>query len=1765
MRKEIVGILLALVLVVGLSLVTAPPVLAETKTSTGTGGNWNTAGTWSPSGVPASTDNVIIAAGTTVTISAGATPTCGDIKITGALTFGGDLAILYVRGNGTSPVTTGAVSGGGTINGVSSGGCDIKLYGNWSFNGAINNRLSVTFQGPNDATVSAVSANPFRHIYCEKDPGTTIYFNVTPTYGQGGTGVPHMNSGNIYYNGGAQIVLPATYPANLTIAGSGVKTMTSVTVNGVFSVEGTATASVAPTYGAAATLRYNTATARTTGAEWITPFAATGGVIIANTGTITLNAAKTFSTGVPLTINSGATLSTNSTSNYGLTFGGDYINNGGALSAGSSAITITGTATQSIAGFTTTGTVSMTKTGGTATFTGNVNGGALTISGSGGTLNLGSGLTHNFTGTWTRTAGTLAGNSSTLNLGGALSGTGGTFTASTGTVNYYGAAQSIAAVTYNNLIINQSSGSATLGGSITVNGVLTLTNGNVNTGSNTVIIPASGSVSRTSGHIIGNLQKNVATGSGVSRTFEVGTASGYDPIVVNFGSVSVAGNLIAEATAGEHPSIGTSTINSTKDVNVYWSFTNSGITFDNYGATFNFNNPGDIDGSANTANFIVGKYDAGWTYPTVGTKTSTSTQATGVTSLSDFVLGEVAAPTVTAISPNAGPTAGGTSVNITGTNFISGATVTIGGGTATGVTVVNSTAITATTPAGTAGAKDVVVTTAGGSGNLTGGYTYAAAPTVTAISPSSGPTVGGTSVNITGTDFISGATVTIGGSATTGVTVVNSTRITATTPAGTPGAKDVIVTTVGGNGTLAGGYTYNVVTQVTFRSFSNSTGADSTSCVIPKPLGLQVGDLMIAQVVGTDPRTTSGDIGAFTAPSGWTSIRQDTAIYSSSYEYLASALFWKIADASDVAASSFTFTVTSATSNRGTITAWYGHNPTSPINAQAGQPNNTASTTVTSPGITPSVANCTILLFCGIYDDNTQSGYTIVTSPPPSWTEAYDLPSDLSYDLGLSIAYGIRSATGATGLGTATTSGSDYNTGQLVAIAPDVTAPTVTINQAAGQADPTLTCSGQPINFTVVFSERVLGFATGDVTLSGTAVATSAIVTETAPNDGTTYNVAVSGWTGLGTVIATIGAGKATDLVGNNNNASTSTDNTVTVSASGSSGPRNGSTAADDSSVGTVTWSSPSSALTQDDAYATATLDSASETTHYLKATNFGFSIPSGVEIKGILVEVERFESGTTLRVFDNSIKLVKGGTISGTDKSTGLSWPSGDTDTYQPYGNSTDLWGLNWTPSDINSSTFGAVISAIHDTGTTSRTASVDHIRITVYYSCPSCVSPVAAFNGTPTSGCAPLTVNFTDQSTGSPTSWSWNFGDGGNSTAQNVSHQYTNAGTYNVTLTVSNACGNNTLAKSNYITVYALPTATPSSDSPVCEGATIHLTGGPGGMTYSWTGPNSFTSSNQSPTISGATLAMAGAYNLTVTNSTTGCTSNPATTTVVVNAKPTVSATNNGPVCEGGTIQLTGGPSGAYTYSWSGPNGYSNTTQSPTVSTNATLVMAGTYTLTVTNSTSGCSASNSTSVTVNAKPAATASTSTPSVCEGGTIQLTGGPSGAYTYSWSGPNGYSNTTQSPTVSTNATLVMAGTYTLTVTNSTSGCSASNSTNVVVNAKPAATASNNGPVCEGSTIILTGGPGGMSTYNWTGPNSFSSSLQSPTVTTNATLAMAGTYTLTVTNSNGCTGTNSTSVFVEDCPADYYTNWTAYCNDTSIWRTRDFHDYYCLNGT
>jgi hypothetical protein len=161
----------------------------------------------------------------------------------------------------------------------------------------------------------------------------------------------------------------------------------------------------------------------------------------------------------------------------------------------------------------------------------------------------------------------------------------------------------------------------------------------------------------------------------------------------------------------------------------------------------------------------------------------------------------VAPPTITSVSPISGPVSGGTNVTIAGTGFVTGpagSQVTVGGAAAT-VTGRTTLTLSVTTAAHAAGLAPVVVTNPDGqSATLPGGFTFVdpppapSPPTLTAISPSSGPAAGGTTVVLTGTNFVTGGVVTFGGVAASIVGPVLSTQITVTTPLAQPvGAVDV--------------------------------------------------------------------------------------------------------------------------------------------------------------------------------------------------------------------------------------------------------------------------------------------------------------------------------------------------------------------------------------------------------------------------------------------------------------------------------------------------------------------------------------------------------------------------------------------------------------------------------------------------------------------------------------------------------------------------------------------------------------------------------------------------------------------------------------------------------------------------------------------------------------------------------------------------------------------------------------------------------------
>lgn len=137
------------------------------------------------------------------------------------------------------------------------------------------------------------------------------------------------------------------------------------------------------------------------------------------------------------------------------------------------------------------------------------------------------------------------------------------------------------------------------------------------------------------------------------------------------------------------------------------------------------------------------------------------------------------------------------------------------------------------------------------------------------------------------------------------------------------------------------------------------------------------------------------------------------------------------------------------------------------------------------------------------------------------------------------------------------------------------------------------------------------------------------------------------------------------------------------------SGARSAGTLADDATVGSVAWTNPSNAQTSDDVYTTST--GIGVVSHYLKATNYGFSIPSTATINGIYVELEKKAANT---ITDSEIKIIKAnGALGNTNKLSGLTWPISDT--YSTYGGSADLWGESWTYNDINDADFGVAVSA--------------------------------------------------------------------------------------------------------------------------------------------------------------------------------------------------------------------------------------------------------------------------------------------------------------------------------------------------------------------------------------------------------------------------------------------------------------------------------------
>lgn len=188
---------------------------------------------------------------------------------------------------------------------------------------------------------------------------------------------------------------------------------------------------------------------------------------------------------------------------------------------------------------------------------------------------------------------------------------------------------------------------------------------------------------------------------------------------------------------------------------------------------------------------------------------------------------------IATVTPSSGSIAGGNTVTIYGSGFLTGVTVTIGGNACTTVTLIDPTSLTCMTSAHGAGQTDVVVTNPGAT-PVTGAnlFTYNGAPYLSSISPIGGAISGGTVVTITGTGFITGATAYIGGVPCASTTVTSPILATCTTPAGTPGIYNIGVTNPDGQVSPTAQFTYSAPPTISGVTPANGPLAGGTTITI---------------------------------------------------------------------------------------------------------------------------------------------------------------------------------------------------------------------------------------------------------------------------------------------------------------------------------------------------------------------------------------------------------------------------------------------------------------------------------------------------------------------------------------------------------------------------------------------------------------------------------------------------------------------------------------------------------------------------------------------------------------------------------------------------------------------------------------------------------------------------------------------------------------------------------------------------------------------
>lgn len=241
----------------------------------------------------------------------------------------------------------------------------------------------------------------------------------------------------------------------------------------------------------------------------------------------------------------------------------------------------------------------------------------------------------------------LVPNSGTLNINGSITRTGGNInaTSSTSTVNITGAsnvpANSFKGDTAANLNLNRASG-ITFNGNLNIITAVTLTDGVINMGNNSMNIYAGKTLTRVNGWVNGTLRKNITTGTNKVVIYEIGDAANYLPVTMKFASVTTAGDVSArtQIPATAYANFATAPMSVVNYLNRYWTLTNvNTLSFTNYGASLNWV-AGDIVGSSTSSSVKAVRYNSGWTKSNPTSLTATSDSVLAQTALGTFILGD---------------------------------------------------------------------------------------------------------------------------------------------------------------------------------------------------------------------------------------------------------------------------------------------------------------------------------------------------------------------------------------------------------------------------------------------------------------------------------------------------------------------------------------------------------------------------------------------------------------------------------------------------------------------------------------------------------------------------------------------------------------------------------------------------------------------------------------------------------------------------------------------------------------------------------------------------------------------------------------------------------------------------------------------------------------------------------------------------------------------------------------------------------------------